>query len=102
MFSVVLIIHESCPAGVRALQIHKPASLVASKANQDIFNKIILVVKVDNTSKNPFIIYILYFTLKETGFLFFSRLVNLFPNSASEVLMNTASGSNGSLSAKPT
>lgn len=30
---------------------------MASIANQEIFNKIIFVMKVDNVSKNPFIIY---------------------------------------------
>lgn len=66
MFSTVLIIHESCLAGVRAVQIHKPVSLVASKVNQEILNIIISVMKVGNASKNPFIIYTRYLTLKET------------------------------------
>lgn len=66
MFSAVPIIHESCLAGVRAVQIHKPESLVTSKVSQEIFNKIIFVTEVDNASKNPFIISTLDLTLKET------------------------------------
>lgn len=99
MFSAVPITHESCLAGVRAVQIHKPESLVAFKVNQEIFNKIIFVTEVDNASKNPFISTL---DLTKRNRLFFSRLVNLFSNTASEVLMNTASGSSGSVSAKPT
>lgn len=65
MFSAVPITHESCLAGVRAVQIHKPESLVAFKVNQEIFNKLIFVTEVDNASKNPFI-STLDLTLKET------------------------------------
>lgn len=52
-------------------------SLLAFTSNQEFFNKIIFVMKVDNASKNPFIIYTLYLTLKfEFVFKQFLRGVN--------------------------
>lgn len=101
MFSVVLIIHESCLAGVRDVQIHKPASSVAFKVNQEIFNEVIFAMKVDNASKSAFH-HLHTASHTKRNRLVFSRLVNLFSNSASEVSMNTASGSSRSVSAKLT